>query len=89
MEKASVEDLFNKPLHPYTQGLLKSLVCVNQKNQRLKAISGNPPLPGQKNEGCPFAPRCLKAQEICHRQLPDLKESNNHAVRCWFAEESV
>ena len=86
MEEAPVEDLFARPLHPYTQGLLKSLVSVQKKVEKLPAIEGQPPVPGQIKEGCPFAPRCEKATEKCFKTCPPLFEKGARKVRCWLEE---
>ncbi len=86
MEEAPVEDLFARPLHPYTQGLLKSLVSVQKKEEKLPAIEGQPPVPGQIKEGCPFAPRCEKATEKCFKTCPPLFEKDTRKVRCWLEE---
>lgn len=86
MEQAPVEDLFNNPLHPYTKGLLGSLVSVDKKLNRLPAIEGQPPVPGQAGEGCPFAPRCPKALEKCFKECPPLVEKENRKVRCFLWE---
>jgi len=87
MEQAEVNDLFNNPLHPYTQGLLKSLVSVEEKKDTLPAIEGQPPVPGEIGKGCPFAPRCTQASEKCFEQCPPLSEKANRRVRCWRVEE--
>lgn len=86
MEQAPVEDLFNNPLHPYTKGLLGSLVSVDKKLNRLPAIEGQPPVPGQVGQGCPFAPRCPKALEKCFKECPPLTEKANRKVRCFLWE---
>jgi len=87
MEKASAVDLFAKPLHPYTQGLLGSLVSLKgPKQEHLPAIEGYPPAPGMPKKGCPFAPRCLHATEKCKAELPPLFNQNGHEVRCWLQE---
>jgi len=86
MEQAPVEDLFATPLHPYTQGLLKSLVSVQRKMEKLPAIEGQPPVPGQIKKGCPFAPRCEKATEKCFETCPSLFEKGTRKVRCWLEE---
>ena len=85
VEKAAVEELFAHPLHPYTQGLLHSLVSLNKKEEHLPAIEGYPPAPGTPKQGCPFAPRCPKAQDKCKAQLPPLTQTNGHEVRCWLS----
>lgn len=84
MEQAAVNDLFKNPRHPYTQGLLGSLVSVHKKTDLLPAIAGNPPVAGEIFEGCPFAPRCLKASEKCRQQLPPLFEKTDRRIRCWL-----
>lgn len=89
MEQAAAAELFKHPLHPYTQGLLASLVHLSgPKPTHLCAIEGYPPAPGMPKEGCPFAPRCPKATDKCHAQLPPLFTEGAHAVRCWLREES-
>ncbi len=90
MEKASVQNLFDKPLHPYTQGLLGSLVSLTQKKaEHLPAIEGYPPAPGTPKEGCPFAPRCPHAWDKCHKELPPLYKQGAHEVRCWLQEKKA
>ncbi len=87
MEQAPVQDLFSRPLHPYTQGLLSSLVSVDKKQAVLPAIQGQPPLPGQMGEGCPFAPRCPYKQDKCLAKCPPLTEvEKGRWVRCWRME---
>lgn len=86
VEKAPVETLFARPLHPYTQGLLGSLVPLTQKKEQLSAIEGYPPAPGTPKEGCPFAPRCPQAQDRCRKELPPLFNKGAQQVRCWLQE---
>lgn len=89
VEKAPVQELFAHPLHPYTQGLLRSLVSVDQKQDKLPAIEGYPPAAGQSMSGCPFAPRCPKACAKCHESLPPIFIQDGHEVRCWLMEEKA
>lgn len=87
MEKAPVADLFANPLHPYTQGLLGSLVSLTQeRREQLPAIEGYPPAPGTPKQGCPFAPRCLHATDQCRCKLPPLFTLKGREVRCWLME---
>ena len=86
MEEAPVEDLFARPLHPYTQGLLKSLVSVQKKEEKLPAIEGQPPVPGQIKQGCPFAPRCTRATKKCFASCPPVFKKGTRKVRCWLLE---
>ena len=84
VEKAPAAELFARPLHPYTQGLLHSLVSLKKKVEVLPAIEGYPPAPGEPKTGCPFAPRCPHAFEKCRLQMPPLTQENGREVRCWL-----
>ena len=86
MEQAPAGELFARPLHPYTQGLLASLPSLKHPAEKLPAITGYPPVAGGRMEGCPFAPRCPYATEKCHRELPPLTQKNTRRVRCWREE---
>lgn len=83
MEQAPAKELFSQPKHPYTQGLLASLASLKTRSERLPAIAGQPPLPGEIRIGCPFAPRCPHAKEKCRQSLPSLTKRGEHAVRCF------
>lgn len=87
MEQAPVRELFARPLHPYTRGLLASLVNIRKKEDTLPAIAGTPPLPGHAGDGCPFAPRCKYAMEKCFSSQPPSVCQDGHIVKCWLAEE--
>jgi len=84
VEYADVETIFASPQHPYTWGLLASLPKVEGENrQRLEAIEGLPPDLRNMPPGCPFAPRCPKAVEICFREQPVSREIvQGHSVAC-------
>jgi peptide/nickel transport system ATP-binding protein len=88
-EEAPVGDLFKEPLHPYTQGLLRSIPRIDlaaTKRQRLEAIGGTvPTLKGDIPPGCRFAPRCPFVKAVCTEQDPVLKEIKpGHRVACWL-----
>lgn len=83
VEECSKEDLFKKPLHPYSEGLLNSVVRLDSNDKRLKAIKGTPPAIGEVLQGCKFAPRCSYATEKCRTQKPPLFEVENRFVRCF------
>lgn len=85
MEQAPAAELFSRPLHPYTRGLLGSLASVETRPERLAAIAGQPPVADECKRGCPFAPRCACATEQCRRELPPLLPRSGRQVRC-FAE---
>ena len=86
MEYAPAAELFEHPLHPYTQGLLNSLAPVHEKVDILPVITGHPPLPGKLPPGCPFAPRCPFAKDKCRQVCPPLFEENGRRTRCWLRE---
>ncbi len=64
VEFANVEDLFDKPLHPYTQGLFRSVPKLGQESTRLETIPGNVPNPANFPGGCKFHTRCPRAREL-------------------------
>lgn len=86
MEQAPAAELFARPLHPYTQGLLSSLAPVHEKVDILPVIKGHPPVPGQLPKGCSFAPRCPYATDKCRQERPPLFEENGRFTRCWLRE---
>jgi peptide/nickel transport system ATP-binding protein len=84
VELTDVYQLFNQPLHPYTQGLLKSVPSLLQ-TEALQAIPGQIPDPDDLPNGCYFAPRCPKAMDICKQQQPNIREfGQGHQVACWL-----
>jgi len=88
IEIADSEELFEKPLHPYTKILISSIPipdpAVARSKVRLKPI-GEPPSPINPPPGCRFHPRCPFAMEICRREKPPLIEAEkNHYVACWL-----
>ena len=84
VEEAQTVDLFANPLHPYTQGLLRSLPRRGQR-EKLNVIPGSVPGPKNFPEGCVFHPRCERAMERCRRERPDLiGVAPGHRVRCWL-----
>lgn len=89
VEECSKEDLFRKPLHPYSEGLLNSVVKLSSKEKRLKAVKGAPPAPGKEFKGCKFAPRCPYASEKCKTRKPPLFEAGvGRLVKCWKYEDA-
>ena len=85
VEQAEVNALFAAPAHPYTHGLLGSLPVPGEKRSRLDCIPGQPPRLDRLPPGCPFAPRCRRAAEICRRELPPLNATSaERSVRCFF-----
>ncbi|HUM16502.1 MAG TPA: ABC transporter ATP-binding protein [Candidatus Nitrosotalea sp.] len=88
-EEAPVADLFKEPLHPYTQGLLRSIPRIDlaaTSRRRLETIPGTvPTLRGDIAPGCRFAPRCPFVKSVCTEKDPVLKEVKpGHKVSCWL-----
>ncbi|MBN1371589.1 MAG: ABC transporter ATP-binding protein [Anaerolineaceae bacterium] len=89
VEQSSVGALFEKPLHPYTQGLIASIPVLGKVTDRLDVIPGLVPNLINLPPGCQFAPRCRLREkfglEICSREEPRLEEAlPGHMVRCWL-----
>ena len=89
VEEASVSELFKEPLHPYTQGLLRSIPRIDlaaTARRRLETIPGTvPTLRGDIAPGCRFAPRCPFVKSVCTEKDPVLKEVKpGHKVSCWL-----
>jgi peptide/nickel transport system ATP-binding protein len=89
VEQADVFDLFDRPLHPYTRGLLASIPKATEKRaaRRLPSIPGIVPDLAKLPGGCRFRLRCEYAMPICERREPALVEhGDGHRVRCWLHE---
>ncbi|MCJ8008984.1 ABC transporter ATP-binding protein [Lederbergia wuyishanensis] len=86
VETAMVRDLYKKPQHPYTEGLLKSVPKLNMdRKQPLAPIIGTPPDLIDPPKGCPFFARCEYAMGICKNNNPGLEEVNpGHFAACWL-----
>jgi len=83
VEIAKMEDLFLKPKHPYTIGLMQAIPSVIGDVKELKPIPGSPPDMFNMPSGCPFHPRCPYAIERCKKEEPCLEEtSEDHLVAC-------
>jgi oligopeptide/dipeptide ABC transporter ATP-binding protein len=105
METASATELFAHPTHPYTVGLLRCVPRLTAARTRVfSAIPGAPPRVTTDSEGCPFAPRCERATDVCREQTPPLEPvrqqpargaseaTRTHAAACWhpvLSEEAV
>lgn len=87
-EKASTSRLFAAPGNPYTQGLLRSVPGPTSNGKELYQIPGLPPDLAHLPSGCPFAPRCEKARDICRNEFPPFVEVEpGHHSLCHFAAE--
>jgi peptide/nickel transport system ATP-binding protein len=87
VELATVADLFDEPLHPYTKLLISSLPSLTTKHE-LVGIPGAPPSLLNPPPGCPFHPRCPFAMDICKVQMPPVRELRpRHEVACHLYDE--
>ena len=92
VEEAAVDDLFDRPAHPYTRGLLASIPSLDVAARavpgtRLNEIKGMVPVLSRLPAGCAFAPRCGLASDRCRIDIPSLRSlRDGHTVACWNAE---
>jgi peptide/nickel transport system permease protein len=82
VEQASVHDLFERPQHPYTAGLLGAMPQVGLLGERLTVIPGQVPLPHQMPDGCRFAARCDFVRDACRAEPVALTTASSREVRC-------
>jgi peptide/nickel transport system ATP-binding protein len=83
VESGDVRTIFNRPLHPYTVGLMRSIPKLGQRNQRLTPIPGSVPDPLAVPTGCAFFSRCpAPKREACEQPVPLIEVEPNHFVRC-------
>jgi len=90
VERASTEDIFLHPRHPYTQGLMRCVpkLGLSKESSYLYPIRGRVPSPANLPPGCVYGPRCDYARDVCQKKHPELREwSPGHFARCHFASE--
>ena len=88
VERADVGDIYARPAHPYTRGLLESIPRLDQKGQTLSAIGGLPPSLLAMPDGCAFHPRCAFARDVCRSEIPPLEQIGpRRESACHFSEE--
>lgn len=90
VELANATDLLTRPLHPYTQALMNSVPELGHEGERLQAIPGTVPTPGDFPSGCRFHPRCPKARRDCPERMPELAEVEpKRWVRCFYWDKPL
>ncbi|GAA2455696.1 ABC transporter ATP-binding protein [Streptomyces mauvecolor] len=90
VEQAPVHEIYKKPAHPYTKGLLESIPRLDQKGQELYAIKGLPPNLMHIPPGCAFNPRCPMAQDVCRTDVPPLFDvAARRQSACFFWKETL
>ena len=93
VETATVPELFASPRHPYTEALLAATPIPNPRLTRSRKrtpVTGDPPSPLSPPSGCPFHPRCPRAQDICREEMPAVTPAGGtHEFACHFPLETV
>ncbi|MFC1597481.1 ABC transporter ATP-binding protein [Planctomycetota bacterium] len=90
VETASSDELYNNPLHPYTQALLSSIPTMEPSKHRDRIVlEGDVPSPINPPSGCRFHPRCPLAMDICKHQPPRQLDLDGHLVRCHAVEKDL
>jgi peptide/nickel transport system ATP-binding protein len=88
VETAPVKELFRRPLHPYTQGLLSAIPRMDRPDKELASIPGSVPNLITPPSGCRFHPRCPYAMPICKERRPELlQQGEAHGVACFLYED--
>jgi oligopeptide/dipeptide ABC transporter ATP-binding protein len=87
VEQAPVRELFGRPAHPYTEGLMRAMPRVGHGRDRLVTIPGSVPAPTAWPSGCRFRDRCPYAWERCEREAPELRGTASHLARCHLLDE--
>ena len=86
VEYGSIEDIFERPKHPYTQGLLNSIPRLDEDVELLNTIEGTVPAPDAMPAGCRFAPRCPYGKDRCMKEKPGVYHAGNSLVSCFRYE---
>jgi oligopeptide transport system ATP-binding protein len=92
VERADTDEVYGRPRHPYTVGLLQSIPRLDAQGRgELVPIQGQPPDLSRDIPGCPFAPRCFNVQERCRVEMPPLAQAPDaapgHDIACWYPAE--
>ena len=88
IEMGTVDEVFYRPKHPYTWGLLASMPKIQTKKGELLSIPGTPPDLASPAQGCPFAPRCRYVMAVCVNHMPEYRQSSETSfVACWLQDE--
>ncbi|MDZ7702470.1 MAG: ABC transporter ATP-binding protein [Halobacteriales archaeon] len=90
VERGSLVDVFEEPVHPYTEGLLGSIPDLEEPEPRLQPIEGNVPdlIDASMGDRCYFADRCPKAMEECLTKPDEFAVDGDHAAKCYLAEHA-
>ncbi|PSW21087.1 ABC transporter ATP-binding protein [Photobacterium sanctipauli] len=86
MEYGKIDEIFYKPSHPYTEGLLKAIPRLDTEGEELPTIPGNPPNLLHLPQGCPYQDRCHRATSQCSQVAPELKAFTEGRLRACFSD---
>jgi oligopeptide transport system ATP-binding protein len=89
MEEGPTDDIFARPSHPYTSGLLKTVPRLDRDDATLATIAGEPPDMSHLPPGCPFSPRCAQLLENCHGDRPTLETAGVRRRACHLPVQEV
>ena len=89
LEYGTLAEVFEEPLHPYTEGLFNSIPRLDADRDRLSPIAGLMPDPSHLPEGCVFHPRCPYAEEVCARRVPAVTAAGERRVMCLMYEGAM
>ena len=89
VEKGSVDQVLDRPMHPYTHGLIGSVPSRNKRGERLRGIPGMTPSVLNLPVGCAFRTRCARADATCERDPPEFPVGAGHAHRCFHPLDAV
>lgn len=85
VESGTADQVFNFPQHPYTQALLSATPVADPLREKTRIrLQGELPSPLNPPSGCAFNPRCWQVETRCQSELPDLRQTDSHAVACFF-----
>jgi oligopeptide/dipeptide ABC transporter ATP-binding protein len=87
IESGLTADVFGRPLHPYTEALLRAAPGQERLGGRIEPIPGMPPVLAGRTESCSFAPRCNQAVEECNKRRPERSGHGDRSVVCFRADE--
>ncbi len=87
VEYGTAEEVFNKPIHPYTRALMSAFPSVTGEKHELATLGGEPPNPLDLPSGCHFHPRCPFATDVCAEQEPPTVRRGEHWADCWNPPE--